>query len=41
MSKIIHGPPKIWDPGQLPDLPPPLKPALGMIVQYYLVYKIL
>ena len=29
MSQIIHGPPKIWGPGQLPDLPP-LKPALGI-----------
>ena len=29
MSQIIHGPPKIWGPGQLPDLPP-LKPALLM-----------
>ena len=28
MSQIIHGPPKIWGPGQLPDLRPPLKPAL-------------
>ena len=27
MSQIIHGPPKMWGPGQLPDLPP-LKPAL-------------
>ena len=29
MSQIIHGPPKIWGPGQLPDLPP-LKPALAI-----------
>ena len=27
MSQIIHGPPKIWGPGQLPDLTP-LKLAL-------------
>ena len=33
MSQIIHGPPKIWGPGQLPDLPP-LKPALAIGYMY-------
>ena len=40
MSQIIHGPPKIWGPGQLPDLPP-LKPALCVggtnVLFYYLI----
>ena len=35
MSQIIHGPPKIWGPGQLPDLPPPLKPALAVTTSYH------
>ena len=39
MSQIIHGPPKIWGPGQLPDLPPPpLKPALILSIKLYYNY---
>ena len=37
MSQIIHGPPKIWGPGQLPDLPP-LKPALLIRRIHYTYY---
>ena len=42
MSQIIHGPPKMWGPGQLPDLPPPLKPALSVytVCIVYTVYHV-
>ena len=41
MSQIIHGPPKIWGPGNCP-ICPPLKPALFISIDYSLqISKIL